>query len=264
MISNCGSDERGRARGGKAGDNNGREWRIRTWYSSPWKCVLRYPRSEVRNMISDFAKDSALNDNIGYNQADRVSFWKALTKSKYQPKNVSVKCNTDCSAGVSAIVKAVGYRLGIAKLKNINENNWTGSMRQSFREAGFEVLTGSKYLTSDKYLLPGDILLNDAKHTCINIDYGVNVNPKTKKSYTGGYPIIPPVLKFASNGLQVERLQRFLNWYGNYGLVIDGEFGKKTENAVINFQSKVFPHDPREWDGQFGAKSLAKAKASNR
>ena len=38
-------------------------------------------------------------------------------------------------------------------------------MRAAFRAAGFTVLTDSKYLISPDYLLPGDILLLDRKHT---------------------------------------------------------------------------------------------------
>lgn len=94
-------------------------------------------------------------------------------------------------------------------------------------------------------------------------DYGTQSAPvqPTYKSYQGGFPIIPPTLKKGSRGLQVERLQKFLNWYGNYGLVVDGIFGQKTYNAVLSFQKKVFYNDVREWDGMFGKKSLDKAKA---
>ncbi len=79
----------------------------------------------------------------------------------------------------------------------------------------------------------------------------------TKKGYTGQFPVIPPSLKKGSKGLQVDRLQRFLNWYGNYGLAVDGSFGPKTEKAVKAFQKKV----KIEVDGHFGPISLEKAKA---
>lgn len=84
---------------------------------------------------------------------------------------------------------------------------------------------------------------------------------KTKaKKYGGAFPIIPPILKYGSSGLQVERLQKFLNWYGKYGLGVDGKFGNMTKSAVIDFQQGVFPKDSSQWDGEFGTKSLAKAK----
>ena len=41
-----------------------------------------------------------------------------------------------------------------------------------FKAAGFEVLTENKYLTSDAYLLAGDILLNDGAHTATNLTDG--------------------------------------------------------------------------------------------
>ena len=42
-ISNSGSDENGAYSGGQAGDQTGKEWRMRDWYNRPWTCVLRYP-----------------------------------------------------------------------------------------------------------------------------------------------------------------------------------------------------------------------------
>lgn len=259
MIANSGSDERGKYSGGQVGDQTGREWCVRTWYSRPWLCVLRYPDEKVGQKIAEIAREGAENNYIGYDQGKRTTFWNELKKVGYRPSKIKVKCSEDCSAGVSAVVKAVGYLMGIDKLKAISENNWTGSMRSAFKSAGFEVLTESRFLLSDKYLKPGDILLNDNYHTAINLDTGSAVHKPIK--YSGGFPIIPPVLKKGSKGNQVDRLQRFLNWYGNYGLVVDGDFGNKTEKAVLDFQKKVFYNEPKEWDGQFGSKSLAKAKA---
>ena len=46
-ISNSGSDENGAYSGGQAGDQTGKEWRMRDWYNRPWTCVLRYPDQKV-------------------------------------------------------------------------------------------------------------------------------------------------------------------------------------------------------------------------
>ena len=51
-ISNSGSDENGGIKGGKAGDQNGKEWRLRSWYDRPWTCVLRYPNMDVGTLIA--------------------------------------------------------------------------------------------------------------------------------------------------------------------------------------------------------------------
>lgn len=80
------------------------------------------------------------------------------------------------------------------------------------------------------------------------------------KKYSGTFPTIPPILRYGSSGAQVGYLQKFLNWYGKYGLDVDMIFGSKTKSAVIDFQKGVFPKDSSQWDGEFGSKSLAKAK----
>lgn len=178
MISNVSGDERGKLAGGKAGDQTGNEWRIRSWYNRPWLCVLRHPNAEVRKYLAKLARAGALNDMIGYDQGtvgnseDRYSFWYQLKAVGFDPAKIETPCETDCSAAEAALAKAVGYILGIAALKNISIYLYTGNMRAAFKAAGFQVLTDSKYLTSDAYLLEGDVLLNDGHHVATNLDNG--------------------------------------------------------------------------------------------
>ena len=105
MISNCGHDENGAYSGGRAGDQTGSEWEIRSWYSRPWTSVFRYPLRAARDLIAELAIEAAENDKIGYDQGQRTSFWTQLKASNYRPKDITVACETDCSAGVAAIVK---------------------------------------------------------------------------------------------------------------------------------------------------------------
>ena len=46
-------------------------------------------------------------------------------------------------------------------------------------------------------------------------------------------------LKQGDTGTQVERLQAFLNWYGNYNLAVDGDYGPDTAKAVADFREKT-------------------------
>ena len=172
MISNCGHDENGRYSGGKAGDQTGTEWRVINWYNRPWKCVLRHPNADVRAMIASMAKAAANNNLIGYDQSQRGTFWTNLADSNYDPAQITVACEADCSSGVAAIVKGAGYRLGIDALKKVSTACYTGNLRAALKAAGFEVLTESKYLTSDAYLFAGDILLNDNAHVATNLTTG--------------------------------------------------------------------------------------------
>ena len=120
MIANSGHDENGKYSGGRAGDQTGREWAVIPWYSRPWDTVLRHPDEKVRLMIVYLAKSAARNDLIGYNQAKRTTFWRELSRSGYDPLRITTPCDADCSAGVAAIVKAAGYRLGNQALQGVS------------------------------------------------------------------------------------------------------------------------------------------------
>lgn len=184
MISNSGGDERGNISGGKAGDQTGTEWWIIPWYSRPWNCVLRHPDERVRKKIADLARKAANNNRIGYNQSNRDSYYNELKKVNYNPSKIVRKCDADCSAGVIANIKAAGHLLGIKNLQTIT-CTYTGNMREALSDVGFKVLTDSKYLTSDNYLLEGDILLNDKYHVATNLTngYKVTVSKTVKVSH---------------------------------------------------------------------------------
>ena len=123
-------------------------------------------------MIASMAKAAAVNNKIGYDQSERYTFLEHLKASNYDPAQITIACEADCSSGVAAIVKGAGYRLGNEKMKNVSIYLYTGNMRAGLKAAGFEVLTDSKYLTSDAYLLEGDITLNDNAHVAVNLTDG--------------------------------------------------------------------------------------------
>lgn len=186
MISNCGHDENNKYTGGKPGDQTGGEWKIIEWYKRPWNFVARYPDEKIRKQIADDAEKAAKNDCIGYAQDTRLSFWNELVKTKYKVDKITTKCNADCSSGVAAIVKGIGCKNNINDLKNlVSEKMTTFNSRTMLRKAGFEILTASKYLNSDNYLLPGDIIVNDNHHMAINLSTGSKIEKPqngTKKS----------------------------------------------------------------------------------
>ena len=76
----------------------------------------------------------------------------------------------------------------------------------------------------------------------------------TERKYTGTIPAA--TLKKGSTGTGVENLQKFLNWYGSYGLKVDGKFGALTKEATRAFQAATGLKD----DGIAGPKTIAKAK----
>lgn len=221
-ISNCGHDERGRYAGGKAGDQTGTEYQIMNWYSRPWLCVLRFNDAKIATMIADMATKAAQNNLIGYDQGtsgnsnDRYSFWRHLKASNYDPAQITVACESDCSASTAAIVKGAGYRLNNAKLKAVSIYLTTRNMRQALKNAGAKVLTDKKYLTSGDYLKAGDILLNDSHHVAIAVTSGskssntANNTTTTITTKGAGYMFEPKLVKLGSEGTSVLLLQEIL------------------------------------------------------
>ena len=243
-ISNSGGDENGRISGGQAGDQTGREWCLRAWYNRPWSCILRHPDANVRAKIAELGEKAAKNDKIGYDQNQRDTYWTQLKKAGYDPAKITTACEADCSAGVIANVKAVGYLLNIAALKNVNAS-YTGNMRSGFKAAGFTVLTDSKYLSSPDYLLPGDILLNDSHHTATNITKGAKADggstPAADPYIVGSGKVTVKHFLVGANDPQVKTIQRLLNALGYKGkdkkkLTVDGDLGENTSYAIAAFQ----------------------------
>ena len=257
-ISNSGSDENGRYKGGKAGDQTGNEWRIRDWYNRPWNCVLRHPLAEVRACIATLAVKAAENNHIGYDQNQRETYGQALKEAGWDPSKITKNVESDCSKGVIDNIKATGNILGIDELKKFDAT-YTGNMRSAARYAGFQILTDSKYLNRDDYLLAGDILLNDTHHTCTVITNGQKSGKESATPYvatTEEYKMLP-LLKKGSKGNAVEHLQWMLNntsYKDQKELTKDGSFGFKTLNQVIFYQ-KARGLDP---DGEVGQKTWKK------
>lgn len=258
MISNCGHDEKGKYSGGKAGDQTGTEWQIIPWYNRPWNVVLRFEDRKVAEKIAELARKAAQNNLVGYDQNQRGTYWQHLKASNYDPAQITIACEADCSSGVSANVKAVGYLLGIQKLKNVSSDCYTGNLRAALKKAGAKELTESKYLTSDTYLRPGDILLYEGHHVATNIDMGkyaswgssgiTNTNASVNTIVRDGQI---HANNFCGAGIETDGirgsetkkagimvLQHAMNLDYNAGLAVDGIWGPASKAALANHYVK--------------------------
>ena len=235
QIANSGHDERGKYTGGTAGDQTGTEWEIKNWYkySYGWSCVLRHPDAQVREEIARQATNGAKNNNFGYDQWNRLTAYNAAKDVGFELAKVKKPVEGDCSAYSTLCAICAGHKLGISALKNLNPNLTTYNMRTAFRNAGFSVLTDSKYLKSDAYLVRGDVLLNDNHHTCIVLGNGASTTQATPGSYAEPTALI----QSGSKGDGVRWVQTMLNKFG-YGLEVDGKCGYQTVSAIKDFQRK--------------------------
>lgn len=89
--------------------------------------------------------------------------------------------------------------------------------------------------------------------------------PVEKVGYSGKYPDLPKrgyfkygdgIYSLKSYQNQIKRVQRLVNWVMDYSLVVDGEYGQKTDKAVTGLQ-KRFGLQP---NGCFGNKCLKACK----
>lgn len=247
-MSNCGHDENNRYSGGKAGDQTGTEWYLRSWYSYPWNYILRWKDEELANLFADLAVETAQNDNVGYDQGQRTTFGVELQKVGWRPSKIKTPCEADCSKGTIDLIRAVGYIKGIAELQNChNVMSYTGNMMTWFRSTAgkkyFEILTG-KYLTSPSLAKRGDINLNTSHHVNITVDNGANAG--SEKGY----------LEKGDSGSAVKTMQTMLIacGYSCGASGADGDFGSGTDSGLRSFQKA----NGLTVDGKYGPKSKAK------
>ena len=231
-IGHASGDERGKASGGKAGDQTGRELCIRSWYSSPWDAVLRFKDAAKAEKAAKAMEKACANYNIGYDQSQRNTLNNKAKAVGYDLAKIKEACETDCSALVSVCCQAAGVDIPYVA----GNAPYTGNMRAQFTKTGeFEVLTASKYLTTDAHLKRGDILLRSTGHTAMALENG-SQSTVSKAVEVVKVSITVEQLKKGSKGANVETLQILLNGRGYNCGTADGDFGSKTNAAVKKFQ----------------------------
>ena len=184
--------------------------------------MLRFEDSKVANLIAELSIEAAKNNKIGYDQNQRTTFWTQLSKSGYRPKNITVPCEADCSAGVAAIVKAVGYLLNKQPLKNVSPDAYTGNLKRVLTAAGAKAYTASKYLTGSANLKPGDILLYEGHHTAISLGGG-----------SASSSVAPAPAPSINKDLVKQGQRHLVNLTGKK-LDIDGDYGPQSKKAFVH------------------------------
>lgn len=198
-IAHASIDENKTIKGGQAGNQTGKEVCVRQWYKKPWTVLLRHPDRLVRERIAAIAEALAsppANRIIGYDQNQRNTFHTIALKYKYNLLdfiNAAEPCETDCSAFVTCVCLFAGLN----KLEYSGNAPTTSSMKGVFKQAGFNVLTDSRYVDGTDYLSKGDILLKPGAHVVIVLDDGPMLNKESGyfPKYTGRSYSIADALK---------------------------------------------------------------------
>ena len=230
-IGHSSIDERGKSRGGSAGDQNGKEVCTRKWYAGGWTVCLRPKSATVAEKLAKACEAGCANANIGYDQNQRNTLHDRAKAAGYNLSAITAKCECDCSSFATVCAIAAG----VDKLEYTGNAPTTSSMRSKFVGSGaFEALTDSKYLGSDAYLKRGDVLVKPGKHTVIVLEDGAKVSEHYGKAIT----VTLHQLSKDDRGEEVRALQILLMGRGyDVGKAgADGEFGTATRNAVIKYQ----------------------------
>lgn len=237
-------DERGKAHGGNAGDQTGKEVSTQAYYkhSKGW-VVLRAKSAEKANKIAKDMLYACANHNIGYDQYQRDTLYDVAKEVGFNCSKVNKRVETDCSALVRVCCAYAG--IDVSNFRTVNE-------RKVLLDSGeFEDVTSKVNTSTGKGLCIGDILVTKTRgHTV------VVVKGATKRSE----------IPYNKN---VEELQKALNRDYNAGLEVDGKLGSHTKKALEKVDLKVQDNDhpdvtkfvqkrvDADQDGKYGIKTKA-------
>lgn len=241
-------DENGKAYGGAAGDQTGKELSMQKWYkhSKGWR-VFRAVDPAVAEKISRFVENACASPLIGYDQWNRHTLYNAIKAFSFDLSKLTKKVECDCSS-------LVRTALALCSI-DVPENFRTGNMPSYLLNSGaFVELKGSKYTDQSAYLGAGDILVTKTSgHTVVVLDNGAKYEGSVQiKEYTLGERL----LKNGCEGADVKVMQEYLidlgYDLGKWGA--DGDYGDATELAVMEFQKD---HELED-DGDYGPLTHAK------
>lgn len=217
VVGHAASGENG-LKNQEAGDQTGNEVYTMAWnYSSTtnaarnWVVVARCQTTAKAKRIAQVVKDACDNDNVGYDQNNYKSFYTALKNtgdpskpSTWDASKITDKVETTCTPLIAAAVQAAGIdlgdKVGYESKALVKELAKTGEFTFYFAEEdslytevlelisnnGGKALVNPEMVTTDRHLVPGDILLSMHPHgaTVISSPNSSNLNAVEKETET--------------------------------------------------------------------------------
>lgn len=239
LIGHASIDENGNASGGRAGDQTGKEVCTRDWYAKGWNVLLRPVRADLAEKSAAAMEAACRNELIGYDQGGRNTLYEKAKAVNFLLEAIEKACECDCSSLVHVCAIAGG-----ANLTYGSNGHTTRTMVKEFVASGdYEKLTDSKYLTSDKHLRRGDILVKEGSHTVMVLNNGSEgdvidklvVNLPLENGAVVYYSVRLPMLQKGMTSDTVKAMQILLAAHGFY-VPLFGKFDDRTEAAVLEFQ----------------------------
>ena len=223
------SNENGKSTGGKPGDqkqnesNDKGELLFQDYYISggeKWDFLLRCKSEYMGSLIAEDVIKAVRNIAIGYSQDRRYTLYDNVKPAAFDCDDTTTKVDCDCSSLVTVAANYAGIP--------IPRDTSTSTMKTRYANTKmFTTYTSKAYTTASDKLKVGDILVRAGYHTAtvVNIYYHFT---RTLKYVEGSL----------MSGADVKALQYRLNELGipDKELVVDGELGKKTDEAIKKYQ----------------------------
>lgn len=183
-IGHASIDEYGNIHSGAAGDQNKAEVCTRAWWAMGWNVLLRPKTDSLAEKSAKACEAGCANDKVGYDQWQRNTLFTQAKAVGYDLAKIATACECDCSAFMHVCAIAGGANLTYGA-----NGHTTRSMVNAFVNSGnYEKLTDAKYLTSDKHLKRGDILVKEGSHTVMVLENGSGVSGvDSAQFYEGKY-----------------------------------------------------------------------------
>lgn len=232
-------DERGKASGGKAGNQTRAELRKRKWYihSKGWY-ILRAKDLKVRKAIAKYMRRAVPNLNIGYDQGQRYTLYNLVKSKGYDPGEADKLCECDCSTLIATIIQAAFLECGIDIEIPIDGFRTSNEVSRLMATGQFELLTSDMYCKNRNgdYLCEGDVAVTTKQGHTVAI---WNNGAKASAGSTGKETDPTPIVQKGDKNESVKTVQTLLRKWDLRALSADGVdsiFGPDTEKWVKKFQ----------------------------
>ena len=196
-------DENGKAHGGAAGDQTGKEVSTQSWYAHTkgW-VLLRAKSAEARERIARCMQAACDNKHVGYDQYQRDTLYNDAKQYGFDVSKVTKDVETDCSALVRVCVNYAGISVGSFRTTN--------QASVLMATGAFEKFTDDTHTKKSTNLLRGDILVTKTQgHTVVVLSDGSNA-AKERAGNPGTYATRPGVIAKGAEGADVTALQKAL------------------------------------------------------
>lgn len=224
-IGHASIDERGKASGGAAGDQTGKEVCIREWYNKPWNVMLVCTDTVLAKQAAAYMQAICEDNSFGYDQGQRATGYLNIVNAKNKVEN-ALSGEFDCSSLVASCYKLAGL--------NINHNCTTRNLRKALLNTKkFIAYTDSAHLTSDAYATVGAIYLKEGSHVVMALENGSKATVPTTATNT----TVVPAVNITSNEKAIWNFlkEKKLNDYAIAGIM--GNLYAESGLSQINLQN---------------------------